>query len=219
VCLANITRNAKGLIAWLGIPLLLENYNYHPTNAYEYVCEPATFSALIAEIGCDMLLDLAHAQVSAYNMGRRDTHGMRDYLAGLPLAQVREVHINHPYNDGGRQMLDLHGPIQASDLDLLRWTLERTLRAEAIMLESHLPSEEAFMEEVKLLRQAIVPNQCSSLHREWRLCSYLVPNKTRHPCIRRRDHLWRRVRLAVHERQRSHQCRHQRSAQPMTFAP
>ncbi len=153
VCLAAITRNAKRLMDWLGIPLLLENYNYHPTNAYEYVCEPATFSALIADIGCDMLLDLAHAQISAFNMGRRDTHGMRDYLSELPLAQVREIHINRPHNDGGRQMLDLHGPIQTSDLDLLRWTLERAPKAEAITLESHLPSEEALLNEVALLRQ------------------------------------------------------------------
>src|SRR5579872_6992152 len=36
----NILRNAKQLKEWLDIPLLLENYNYHPTNAYEYVCEP-----------------------------------------------------------------------------------------------------------------------------------------------------------------------------------
>lgn len=70
-CLANIVRNAGKLQAWLGIPLLLENYNYHPTNAYEYVCDPATFSKLM-EIDCGMLLDLAHAQISAFNLGWPD---------------------------------------------------------------------------------------------------------------------------------------------------
>lgn len=39
-CLENIVRNEKRLQEWLGIPLLLENNNYHPTNAYEYMCEP-----------------------------------------------------------------------------------------------------------------------------------------------------------------------------------
>ncbi len=46
-CLENIVRNGRRLAEWLSIPLLLENYNYHPTNAYEYVCEPETFSQLI----------------------------------------------------------------------------------------------------------------------------------------------------------------------------
>lgn len=150
LCLANIRRNAERLKAWLGagVPLLLENYNYHPTNAYEYVCEPETFSAVLADVGCDMLLDLAHAQISARNMQRGDPRG---YLAQLPLATVREIHINHPFDDG-TQMLDRHLPIGPGDLDLLEWTLARTPRAEAITLESHGPSEDALLGEVALLR-------------------------------------------------------------------
>jgi uncharacterized protein (UPF0276 family) len=68
---------------------------------------------------------------------------------------VREVHLNHPFNDGGRQMLDHHRPIEPGDLDLLSWTLERTPRAEAITLESHMPDEEALMREVELLRSVV----------------------------------------------------------------
>jgi uncharacterized protein (UPF0276 family) len=176
-CLANIVRNGKRLAEWVGIPLLLENFNYHPTNAYEYICEPDTFSQLIEAVGCDVLLDLAHAQISARNMRwaegpkpsapararldapppktRGGSHRPADthaYLAKLPLAQVREIHINRPFDDG-TQMLDRHQPIDERDLELLRWTLERTPKAEAITLESHLPSEAALLEEVRLLRQ------------------------------------------------------------------
>ncbi|MFN8464891.1 MAG: DUF692 family protein [Caldilineaceae bacterium] len=151
-CLANIVRNAGQLKAWLGIPLLLENYNYHPTNAYEYVCEPATFSQLIEEIDCGMLLDLAHAQISTFNMGWPDAH---TYLGELPLARVREIHINHPYNDGGKQMLDRHLPIGEADIALLEWTLARTPQVEAVTLESHLPDESALRSEVDLLRSLI----------------------------------------------------------------
>ena len=149
-CLANIVRNGRRLAQWLGMPLLLENFNYHPTNAYEYICEPDTFNRLIDEVGCDVLLDLAHAQISAFNMRWPSA---RDYLAALPLAQVREIHINQPYDDNGQQLLDRHLPIQARDQDLLRWTLERTPHAEAITLESHEPDEVALQEEVRLLRQ------------------------------------------------------------------
>ncbi len=148
-CLANIVRNGKRLAEWVGIPLLLENFNYHPTNAYEYICEPDTFSRLVEQVGCDMLLDLAHAQISARNMSLGPPH---EYLEKLPLAKVREIHINHPFEDG-TQMLDRHGPIQEQDLELLRWTLERTPRAEAITLESHLPDEAALLEEVRLIKE------------------------------------------------------------------
>lgn len=147
-CLTNILRNGRQLAGWLGMPLLLENYNYHPTNAYEYVCEPETFNWLVEEIGCGMLLDLAHAQISAFNMGRSNP---RDYLSALPLQKVREIHINHPYNDGGKQLLDRHLPIQTQDIDLLRWTLVRAPNVEAITLESTPVSEAGLREEIGLL--------------------------------------------------------------------
>lgn len=149
-CLANILRNGKRLKEWVGIPLLLENYNYHPTNAYEYVCEPETFSSLVEEIGCEMLLDLAHAQISAFNMKWPSVH---DYLAALPLHKVREIHINHPYDDNGKQMLDRHLPISEADLDLVSWTLERTPNAQVITIESESPDEAALIREVTLLRK------------------------------------------------------------------
>jgi uncharacterized protein (UPF0276 family) len=77
----------------------------------------------------------------------------RDYLAALPLAKVREIHINHPYNDNGKQMLDRHLPIGEADLDLLSWTLERTPNAEVITIESDMPDEAALSQEVALLRK------------------------------------------------------------------
>lgn len=149
VALANIVRNGKWLKEWLGIPLLLENFNYHPTNAYEYICEPDVFSQLIDEIGVDMLLDLAHAQISAFNMGWKN---VRAYLERLPLGKVVEIHINHPYNDDGKQMLDRHLPIGESDIELLRWVLARAPKVQVINLESHEPGEEALLEEVRLVQ-------------------------------------------------------------------
>ncbi len=152
VCLANIVRNGRQLVGWLGIPLLLENYNYHLTNAYEYVCEPETFTRLIEDIGCGVLLDLAHAQISAFNMGWSDPQA---YLSALPLAKVREIHINHPFNDNGRQLLDKHLPIRPGDLDLLRWTLDRAPNVEAITLEADASSGEEVIEQVVMLRGAV----------------------------------------------------------------
>lgn len=152
--LANIVRNGRRLQEWLqGTPLLLENYNYHPTNAYDYVCEPATFTELIDQIGCAVLLDLAHAQISAHNLGWGDP---RRYLQALPLPKVREIHINRPQVDPTLgQMLDRHLPIEAADLDLLRWTLAHTPAVEMITLESEAPDEAALLHEIALVWQVL----------------------------------------------------------------
>src|SRR5207237_8795480 len=107
---------------------------------------------LIDQIGCYVLLDLAHAQSSAFNMRWPSA---RAYLDALPLDKVREIHINQPYNDNGQQLLDRHLPIQPRDLDLLRWTLERAPQTEAITLESHEPDEAALQEEARLLREVV----------------------------------------------------------------
>jgi uncharacterized protein len=86
----NIAKNGRRLQVWAGIPLLLENYNYHPTNAYEYVCEPALFAEMIEAIGCGVLLDLAHAQISAHNMQWTSVHA---YLEALPYGEsARDSH-------------------------------------------------------------------------------------------------------------------------------
>jgi uncharacterized protein (UPF0276 family) len=150
----NIIRNARHLQEWLGgVPLLLENYNYHPTNAYEYVCEPETFCALIEAINCGVLLDLAHAQISAHNLGWPNVWS---YLQALPLRRVREIHINHPQIDSALgQMLDRHLPIQPTDMALLRWTLTHTPAVEAITLESESPDEATLLDEIALLRSVV----------------------------------------------------------------
>lgn len=149
----NITRNSKHLMEWLGedMPLLLENFNYHPTNAYEYICEPDFFTALINRIGCGMLLDLSHARISAYNM---KWASVEQYLNALPLNKVREIHISHPAVKG-EQMMDMHEPIQMSDVEILAWALAHT-PAEAVSLEvSDNINETILQEQAEMLRTAI----------------------------------------------------------------
>ncbi len=99
-----------------------------------------------------MLLDLAHAQISAFNMDWSDVH---TYLGDLPLARMREIHINHPYNDDGKRVLDRHVPIGVADIALPEWTMARTPLVEAVTLGSHLPDEQALCREVDLLRSLI----------------------------------------------------------------
>ncbi len=149
----NILRNAARLQKTIlgNMPLLLENYNYHPTNAYEYVCEPPFFGELIRTIDCGVLLDLAHARISANNMGWESP---QRYLEALPLDRVREIHLSHPTLRDG-QMIDTHLPIDSSDVELLAWTLDHT-PAEAITLEvSENVDEAILLAQANALRTAI----------------------------------------------------------------
>jgi uncharacterized protein (UPF0276 family) len=147
--IANITKHGRHLVEWLGdTPLLLENYNYHPTNAYEYICEPDLFSFLLDEIGCGMLLDLAHARISAHNMGWKDTE---TYLSALPLSKVREIHTNRPGWEGN-QRVDMHQPLQEDDLPILGWVLEHT-PAEAVTIEVATMDEPTILAQVEMMRK------------------------------------------------------------------
>ena len=148
VVIDNILKHGRRLQEWAGVPLLLENFNYHPTNAYEYICEPGTFSFLIDHIGCGMLLDLAHARISAHNMGWSDA---RLYLEALPLQKIREVHITRPGWQGD-QMVDLHQPLQADDFELLSWVLDRA-PVEAVTIELDDTDADTITNQINIMRR------------------------------------------------------------------
>lgn len=132
VVIENIIQHGKRLQEWAGIPLLLENFNYHPTRAYEYICEPGLFGDLISAIGCGVLLDLGHARISAWNMPEW-SGDVAAYLNAMPLDKVREIHFNRPGWQKG-QRVDLHQPVCGDDLEWLSWVLDRT-SVEAVTLE------------------------------------------------------------------------------------
>jgi uncharacterized protein (UPF0276 family) len=165
----NITRHGKRLREWAGVPLALENFNYHPTNAYEYICEPELFTALLEATGADMLLDLAHARISANNMKWPSVY---DYLQALPLHKVREVHFTRPgwedithqtygsVNEGREaapmgQMVDLHQPVQQDDLDILDWVLSHTPDPYVTLEVEELP-EDVVIDQLALMRRFLV---------------------------------------------------------------
>jgi uncharacterized protein (UPF0276 family) len=160
VALANIIRNARALARGLSVPLLLENIPLFPNAAHLHVCEPEFVSTVIAETGCDMLLDLAHARVSADVLGM----DVRDYLSQLPLDRVVELHLSGPRRlgevDPARQeqvrreaagiahllpfgdanLMDAHEPMGEADYALLGWTLERA-SPRAVSLEYYREPE------------------------------------------------------------------------------
>ncbi len=81
----------------------LENLNYFPTSAYAHVCDPEFISQVIRDNGVYMILDIAHAMISARNLDIEP----EKYFERLPLDRVKEIHISaHGFVDG--KWRDLH---------------------------------------------------------------------------------------------------------------
>jgi hypothetical protein len=91
-------------------PLAVENYNYYPTGLYGHVTEPGFIREYLAEFGLKLVLDLAHAQVTAHNRQLN----LNDYLEELPLERAAEVHLSRPWRPPasawGLWAVDAHGP-------------------------------------------------------------------------------------------------------------
>jgi uncharacterized protein (UPF0276 family) len=119
--LAHTCRNVRALAEAIPAPLLLENLDYCPGGAYEHVCEPEFIAAVLEQTGAGLLLDLAHAQVSASRMGLP----IEAYLGQLPLERVRQLHISGPRERDGL-LYDAHETLLDRDYALLAWVLRRT---------------------------------------------------------------------------------------------
>jgi uncharacterized protein (UPF0276 family) len=145
----NIVRNVRGLAAAIPVPLLLENLDYNPGGAYEHICQPEFIAAVLEEDSdVDLLLDLAHARVSASRLGL----SIADYLMRLPLERVRQIHVSGPRPRDG-VLVDAHEPLQEEDYGLLQDLLDVTT-PRALTLE-YDRNEDALKEQVGHLRDIL----------------------------------------------------------------
>ncbi|MHB8624766.1 MAG: multinuclear nonheme iron-dependent oxidase [Aggregatilineales bacterium] len=99
----NIGRNIRLLVEAISVPLIIENLDYNPGGAYEFICEPAFIAEVLRQTQVGVLLDIAHARVSSTRLGCP----LRDYLAELPLSQVKQIHISGPRWQGNT-LVDAH---------------------------------------------------------------------------------------------------------------
>lgn len=121
------------------LPLLLENLDYMPHTlggAYEHVCEPDFINEALAATGCALLLDLAHARVSAGNLGP----AWPAYLQRLPLHAVRQVHLSRPEYQNNL-WIDSHRPVGLAEADQLAELLPLLPNCEVVTLETFGPPE------------------------------------------------------------------------------
>lgn len=98
----------------LGRAMLVEN----PSSYVEFdgaaMSEWEFLDALCARTGCGLLLDINNVYVSAQN----HNFDAREYLAGIPTARVRQIHLAG-HSIGQRMLIDTHDePVSASVWDL-----------------------------------------------------------------------------------------------------
>jgi hypothetical protein len=94
--------------------LAAENYNYYPTGMYEHVCRPDFIGRFLERMDLGLVLDIAHAVVSADNL-KLDRMA---YIRELPLDRVVEIHVSRPRRFGPI-MADFHAAPQKEDFDFL----------------------------------------------------------------------------------------------------
>ncbi|VVB86724.1 Uncharacterised protein [uncultured archaeon] len=92
-------REILGSVIKIGI----ENNNYFPTEAYDYVTDPEFISEIIHENQLYFLFDIAHARIVAYN--RNIEYG--EYKEKLPFDRIIQLHISS-YGISDGLACDLH---------------------------------------------------------------------------------------------------------------
>ncbi|WP_461208470.1 multinuclear nonheme iron-dependent oxidase [Desulfocurvus sp. DL9XJH121] len=113
VMLANAHANARTARELFGsaTPLLVENNNHLGTDAYEVVTEPGFITEALDVAGAGLLLDVAHARISAANTGV----GEAAYFVALPLERAGQIHLSAHGQDGGGRCFDAHEALSDKD--------------------------------------------------------------------------------------------------------
>lgn len=96
----------------------LEHFPYTETMPnIRPAADSAIFSQVILDMDCMLLLDLAHARITAETLGM----DARDYIRALPLDRLVEMHITgiQPYCG----VLTDHFAMKAEDWEILEWAL------------------------------------------------------------------------------------------------
>jgi uncharacterized protein (UPF0276 family) len=108
-------------------PVGFENYNFYPTGLYNLVCDPDFIAEFLDKFDAGLILDLAHAAISAVNMGFDPFY----YLERLPLEKVVEIHVSRPKlpSESGRLGIDTHEYPEEREWAWLSFVLKRVRKA------------------------------------------------------------------------------------------
>ncbi len=138
----------------LGVPVAVENVSAYMRVEGSIMDEAHFISELIAQSGCQLLLDINNVYVNAKNFG----HRAHDTIDALPLRNVIQVHLaGHEVEDDGLR-LDTHGtPIHQNVFELFQYALPRLVHGTPILLERDkaIPPLSELLLEIDTIRASV----------------------------------------------------------------
>lgn len=146
-----VADRVRRMAAFLKRPFALENITYYVHPGAPEMTELTFLQRVLAQSDARLLLDVNNVYVNARNHG----FDAREFIAGLPLERVIEIHVAGHRTLPSGLLLDTHGePIADPVLALLEWTLERT-GAVPVLLErdNDVPELAELLAELRVLRE------------------------------------------------------------------
>lgn len=100
--------------------VVLEHFPYTNTTPHlQYATDNKIFSKVIEDTGCMLLLDLAHARITAKTL----EIDVKDYIMNLPLDRLSEMHITGIQKHNG--VLTDHFGLDRQDWEIFTWALDQ----------------------------------------------------------------------------------------------
>jgi len=130
--------------------IAIENLNYYRTGAYEFVCDPDLYNSICTETQIELVLDIAHVQVSAHNMGM----DLETYSSQFLRKNISEIHLSKiRINDDG-EALDAHEAPDFSEFGILLSYANEKDRIYDVVIEYYRDTE-TLIHSYSQLRQVI----------------------------------------------------------------
>lgn len=109
--------------AKIAVPLVLENFPYYRWwDHFRWGSEPEFIREICEETDCDFLLDVSHARCSAWHMGK----DVFEYINGLPLDRLKEIHLAGSTMRGAEGLRDTHTALVKEDYHIYEYLLQKT---------------------------------------------------------------------------------------------
>jgi uncharacterized protein len=133
----------------LGRRILIENVSSYVTFSHSVMPEWTFLGAVARDADCGILLDVNNVYVSAVNHG----FSPYDYLAGLPLDRIGQIHLAG-HTDAGTHLVDTHDhPVPAPVWAVYRDAVRRFGPVPTLVeWDDHIPSFEELVAEAERAR-------------------------------------------------------------------
>ena len=120
---ATTVRNMLNQAGLSDVQLLVENNNHLGSDAYDTVTAPAFINRLLDLTDFGLLLDVAHARITAANTAQDE----RAYFEKLPLGRAVQIHLSrHSLLDGRAR--DSHDALEDDDWDFFHGLMSQLPR-------------------------------------------------------------------------------------------